>query len=539
MDMNKTLQAGAWIGRATIPVVRGINPVRPETEESGLHFAAGDKVDAYLLTRFLCRGSVSTLFLGESRHGDRVVVKLYEPGAATTSLALRKLSDVTKKRNCQSLMPLIAYGDLDGGIHYEVMPVYQEGTLEHERFTEDQVIGKLLPQLNEALKVLGESHLVHNDIKPSNIFIKDREKLEIVLGDYDCVSFDKDGEAGGTPLYMAPERIFSDGMIHNSATDYCSLGLTLVTLLLGQELFTAEGKNPKAEDVRELKQQLIRRWQQPVATPPSMQLTPKTRGLLDRLLQIRPEQRYGSEFIASWIANDGLGVRTYHSKTERKTITGLLFNKQLILDIPELIQAMGTQWEFAAFMLQNHKYDDFLRQFDGRFYQKCQEYAVGFDMSAGLFKLMQTIAPAKDLYWLGEHYSSLEDFVDRTEVAGSYAVTDPFCHFCRAKLLSFYEEQHGADAEQIARAKEIEETGKRQPELAVRQLQISLRQKPDFVWHGTTFMKLEDLFAYFEKNLEQIDEDIAEFYESKAAKVWLDYIGEGSFLQEIARELAG
>ena len=537
-ELNKTLQAGAFSGRATIPVVQGVNVLKPEKEESALHFQPGDRIGNYTLTKFLCRGVCSSLFLGEDRRGDRVTVKLYEPGAAKTSLALRKLADVVRKRGCASLMPLYAYGDLEGGIHYEVMPVYQQGTLEKEHFTEEEVTQKLLPQLNEALKVLGDSHLVHNDIKPANIFWKDRSKWEIVLGDYDCVTFDKEESAGGTLLYMAPERIFSGGRLHSSASDFCSLGLTLIALLLGKEVFYEEGMQEQTDE-NALKQYLYRRWQRQVSCPVSMTLSPKTRDLLDRLVQLKSEDRYGSEFIASWIENDGLGVKTYREKVKKKTIKGLRYRGKLILDIPELIGVLGNEWEFGTFMLAQHQLDDFVRQFDGNFYKYSQEYSVGHDMSAGLFKLMQTISPSTDFYWLGEHYDNLEDFVDKTEEAERYGVRDPFCHFCRAGLLSFYEQNSGANEEQMKRAREIEETGRKQPELAVRQLQISLRQKPDFVWHGATFMNLDDMLDYFDKNREHLDEDISELYESKAAKVWFDYIGQGSFLSEIAKVLAG
>ena len=537
-DKNKTLPVGALIGRATIPEVQGVNVLRPETEESALYYQPGDRVANYMLTKFLCRGVCSSVFLGEDRRGNRVIVKMYEPSAAKTSPALRRLSDVVSKRGCPSLMPLYAYGDLEGNIHYEVMPVYQQGTLEKARFTEKEVIQKLLPQLNEALKVLGDSHLVHNDVKPSNIFWKDRSKWEIVLGDYDCVSSDKDESVGGTLLYMAPERIFSGGLQHSSSSDYCSLGLSLIALLLGQDLFSEEGmKEPKDDD--ELRQYLYRRWQRQVACPRSMSLSPKTRDLLERMIQQKPEDRYGSEFISSWIENDGLGVRTYREKAKKKTISGLRYRGKLIMDIPELIGALGNDWEFGIFMLSQHRLDDFVRQFDGNFYNYSQRYSVGNDMSAGLFKLMQTISPSADFYWLGIHYNSLEEFVDKTEKEESYGVRDPFSHFCRAGLLSFYEENIGASSEQIRRAQEIEATGRKQPELAVRQLQISLRQKPDFVWHGVTFTSLEDILNYFDRNRENLEEEITELYESKAVKVWLDYIGQGSFLSEISKELAG
>ena len=531
-----TLPAGAWSHQATIPVVDGINRVKAETEETMLSFAQGDSVGNYTLTKYLCRGAKSTLFLAQNRRQERFVVKLYEPGKASTTLALRKLADLLRRNGCPSLMPLLSFGDLEQGIHYEVMPVYQQGTLEGTVLTEKELVQHILPQLNEALKVLGENHLVHNDIKPANLFWRDREKMEIALGDYDCIAFDKDGEAGGTLLFMAPERIYSRGRVHMSSSDYCSMGLTLVSLLTGRTL-PDEGAQVNRDDPAKLQEFLYRRWQRQVACPPALPVSPKTRDLLDRLLQTRPQDRCSGEFITSWIENGGLGIRTYHETVRRKVIKGLRYQGRLILDIAELIGVLGTEWDFGTFLLKQHQLDDFLRQFDGAFYRYSQKYASADDSSAGLFMLMQSVSPSTDFYWKGKHYESLEDFVDRTEAEESYGVWDPFCHFCRAGLLSFYEEKNGAGAEQIERAKEIEAEGKRQPELAVKKLQISLRQKPDFVWHGNTFAGIDDLFAFFADNKSEMDQLVAEFCDSKAARVWLDYIGQGSFLPEVEQKM--
>ena len=114
---------------------------------------------------------------------------------------------------------------------------------------------------------------------------------------------------------------------------------------------------------------------------------------------------------------------------------------------------------------------------------------------------------------------------------------DPFSLFCRARLLSFYLQQGGASQEQIKRASEIEEIGKTEPELAVRKLQISLQQKPDFKWHGTAFMSLEEVLAWLEGCGDKLDEEAAGLYASKAFRVWLDYIGHGSFLSTVDKEM--
>ncbi len=532
-DGNTTLQAGAWKSRVTIPFVGGLNGAAVYSHESSIEYHAGDKIGRYTLTRFLCDGAVSRLFLGESRHGERVTVKFYEPGIKKTSPALRKLGDVIRTRGCASLMPLISYGDLENGIHYEVMPVYQQGTLENEKLSEKEILNKILPQLNDALTILGENHLVHNDIKPANIFWRDRTKREIALGDYDCVTFDKDEPAGGTPLYMAPERIFTDGVTHTNASDYCSLGLTLITLLQGKALL----EDMVTEDLQKQKQHLYRRWQRQVQCPTVLPVSPKMRGLLDRLISFAPDIRYGGSYIASWIENDGLGVRTYHEKVQKKVIKGLRYQGKMILDIPELLQALGNEWEFGTFMLKQHKLEDFVRQFNGDFYRSCLQFASLYDSSAGLFKLMQTISPSQDFYWLGEHYESMEDFADQTEKEEKYGIKDPFCYFCRMELISFYESVNGGDERQIERAKEIEQAGRRNPELAVRQLQISMHEKPDYIWHGTTFLSLKDLMDHFESHVETLDDDVSEFTQSKAAKVWLDYIGEGTLLAEFQKQL--
>lgn len=188
-------------------------------------------------------------------------------------------------------------------------------------------------------------------------------------------------------------------------------------------------------------------------------------------------------------------------------------------------------------MLENHQLDGFVRQFDGKYYRYAQEYAEDDDKDAGLFKMMQSLLPSRDFYWRGEHYDSLESFVVQTEEKSRYGLREPFSHFCRARLISFYEERNGAAPAQVKRAAEIEAIGKNSPELAVKKLQISLRQKPDLVWHGTSLLSPEDLLSYLEGCEERLDKEVAELYESKAFRVWLDYIQHGNMLSMVEKQM--
>ena len=139
-QLNKTLPAWSWNGKATIPVIEGIHAERSGESAEEIPYGPGDEIGRHRLIQFLCRGAQSTLFLGEDRRQNRVVIKIYDAGAARSTTALRKMADLTRSGSCRSLMPILGYGDLEGGIHYEIMPVYQQGTLENVVITEDEMI---------------------------------------------------------------------------------------------------------------------------------------------------------------------------------------------------------------------------------------------------------------------------------------------------------------------------------------------------------------------------------------------------------------
>lgn len=145
----------------------------------------------------------------------------------------------------------------ENGYFFEVQEYYTGGSLE-ERVPRpgsglppihpEWITGVLVPQVHDALKYLHAQDIIHRDIKPANIYLKDTQCRELVLGDFDISAVleqtrtSRDTQrAAGTWLYTAPEafpRFVDDhassrrGRISRSS-DYYSLGITIIELLLG------------------------------------------------------------------------------------------------------------------------------------------------------------------------------------------------------------------------------------------------------------------------------------------------------------------
>lgn len=126
--------------------------------------------------------------------------------------------------------------------HYEIMEYCAYGALWHlvggayGRMTERR-FRDIVEQLTDA--VITMHPVVHGDIKPGNILIRSLEPLDLVLGDFGVarrVDHTHTRYRGGTPRYRPPE---SEGT--STATDWWGLGMTLLDLFVGRNVFDALG----------------------------------------------------------------------------------------------------------------------------------------------------------------------------------------------------------------------------------------------------------------------------------------------------------
>lgn len=172
-----------------------------------------------------------------------------------------------------NLLKIIAYCDNSGGSAFKLgtprnpflLMEYMEGrTLESyirnspddERgvFTLSQPRLSIAIQICQALEYLKRSHLVHRDVKPSNIFLRATSraaKYHVKLGDFGVVKWGDfhaavatgiltvTSQKGlGTLKYMSPEQAVRPKTV-TYKSDIWSLGITLFELFTGQILASA------------------------------------------------------------------------------------------------------------------------------------------------------------------------------------------------------------------------------------------------------------------------------------------------------------
>lgn len=123
---------------------------------------------------------------------------------------------------------------LSGGELFEFL-------VEQEFLTENEAIG-FTKQVVDAVDYLHDCHIVHLDIKPENIVLKDRIQKKVKLIDFGLARIIVPGDIVkaimGTPEFVAPEVISYEPV--GTATDMWAVGVLTYILLSGASPFLAD-----------------------------------------------------------------------------------------------------------------------------------------------------------------------------------------------------------------------------------------------------------------------------------------------------------
>lgn len=489
-----------------------------------------DHIGDWKIIKLLCVREHCRVFLAERAATELGVVKLFS-SQEQVSPCIQKLVPLSKSN--RHLLSIIDCGTHESQA-FEVTPYMSEGTLHGIKLDDNVVMHVVIPQLVDALQFLHQNGLLHNDIKPSNLYW-DSDKETIVLGDFDTVTFIdqcRSSEVIGTKEYMAPEILAGGQQAASRASDFCSMGITLIALMQGES--PLYGKT----DV-----QLRRTWMRGVPLPET--IPPQLKILINGLIQFDAKQRLDYDGLNRW-------MNTYKVKCVETTqfspsdisvdvpdIKPLWFDDYPVIDIYEMVEQAGQQWEYACFLLAQKRISVFLRQFDIEYYKLCCQCEKYFDKNEGLFALLHSLARSEDFYWCGEHYENLEDFSTRTLDAGTEEAIQKGAHFIRSNMLEVYLSNKGATEEKLELAKRLAHIAYQHPELAITELLATMSTIPELKWKGHIFRTLEELANWLLSNDNDLDEVIHDLYHSKKFEAWLNFINQGSFLYEIQSTMKG
>ena len=219
------------------------------------HNLTGQILGHYRIKRPIGYGGMATVFLAEDINLRRdVAMKVFEPGSGDNADFFRRFereAQVLAQLDHPNILSVYDFGQ-QNGVAYLITPYIAGGSLREvlrERGTLPvaETI-RLMTQILSALQYAHERGLIHRDIKPGNMLLK--QDGTILLSDFGLVKIVSANSLtgleslatltghmiAGTPDYMAPEQIAAQTM---PASDIYAVGVVMYEMLTGAHLFTA------------------------------------------------------------------------------------------------------------------------------------------------------------------------------------------------------------------------------------------------------------------------------------------------------------
>jgi len=250
------------------------------------------RIRGHRCVRRLSAGGTSSVFLAEhERTGQQRVLKIFRQvpdvveGSCTFDRFLREYELVAHVQH-PNIARIYDIGVADDHL-FLAMEYFPGGDLRsrmREALPWKVALGHLR-QLAEALGALHEIGVLHRDVKPGNVLLRDDGSLAFIdfgLARQLGLESDITGEGAifGTPHYMSPEQ--GHGQPLDERSDLYSLGVVLYEMITGQKPYVAE--TPLAVIYHHANAPI------PRLPAPSAHLQP----LLDALLAKRPAERPAS-----------------------------------------------------------------------------------------------------------------------------------------------------------------------------------------------------------------------------------------------------
>jgi len=215
-----------------------------------------------------------------------------------------------------------------------------------EKYTKDFIEKSIVPEILKGIRKLHEYKIYHCDLKPSNIFYKDLNQNDLIIGDYGSTkAYDldthkeirKSSNVKGTEAYLPTEQ--ARGII-SEKNDYYSFGVILLHLLYPEQI--SSENNTRQVDKIKFEKIVIRQYNsQPVVDfNPSYK---RLNNLIEGLTLINHSDRFGKNEVEKWLKGEQVEVK-YKATTVQPVKLGYA-TIMADTDFIEILETKSTWWE--------------------------------------------------------------------------------------------------------------------------------------------------------------------------------------------------
>jgi eukaryotic-like serine/threonine-protein kinase len=284
----------ADLAHAAQPVALDTPAQQPEAEEHAAAPAAPESdtpptIPGYTIARKIGESEKAVVYLAASAAlGAEVALKVSRTpreGGAERQALEREYKAILAIRH-PSVVRIHDYG-VENGLEYLAMEYFPRGDLKARMYfgvSESETL-RLVEQIAAALRVVHSAGLLHRDLKPPNVMLREGE--EIALIDFGLArtldggaQSTRTGVLRGSPYYMSPEQALGEAL--DARSDLYSLGVIYHEMLTGRKPFTGAS-------AMEVLQQHVN------APPPRLPLSLSRHApVLTRLLAKRREERFNT-----------------------------------------------------------------------------------------------------------------------------------------------------------------------------------------------------------------------------------------------------
>lgn len=266
--------------------------------------------DCDLLSEFPAVGGEADIYLA-ARDGEKRILKLYRYGMNPKEEVLKRTKELSRQFP-GNIVSIYEYGyDEKSKRWYEIQEYARYGTLKDisARRLDNGILSTVVKEISDGLKVLHDNDILHLDLKPSNILVRNLAPLDLIFTDFGIASIldpelsRKMTSIKGTPLYWSPEAF--TGVVGKEA-DYWSLGMIILELLLGSHPFNGL-------DTKVIMYTLSTKG---ISIPE--EIDDAFKELLMGLLTREPKWRWGFTELSKWLKGDSNIPIYYTSQTQKE-----------------------------------------------------------------------------------------------------------------------------------------------------------------------------------------------------------------------------